>query len=88
MYRIVFSEEAQKDIVLLQKKCPSAIKKLKALVAELAEHPRSGTGKCEQLKHFTEETWSRRVTKEHRLVYRIYDDLVEVLVISAFGHYV
>ncbi|MCQ2172268.1 MAG: type II toxin-antitoxin system YoeB family toxin [Bacteroidales bacterium] len=31
--------------------------------------------------------YSRRITSEHRLVYKIYDDVVEVLVLSAFGHY-
>lgn len=31
--------------------------------------------------------YSRRITKEHRLVYKVYDDTVVVLVLSAFGHY-
>lgn len=87
MYKIVFTDKAQEDLILLQKKAPSSISKLKKLVAELMEHPRVGTGQCERLKHYSEETWSRRITREHRLVYRIYDDIVEVLVISAFGHY-
>jgi len=87
MYKIVFTKEAEEDLRLLQKKVATAIPKFRKLLAEVAEHPRTGTGQCEQLKHYKEETWSRRITKEHRLVYRIHDDLVEVLVISAFGHY-
>ncbi|MBE6346914.1 MAG: Txe/YoeB family addiction module toxin [Bacteroidales bacterium] len=87
MYRIVFTEEAQKDLQLLHKKAPQAIKKLKSLLVELQQHPRTGTGQIEQLKYYTEETWSRRINKEHRLVYRIYDDVVEVLVLSTYGHY-
>ena len=87
MYRIVFTEDARKDLQLLQRKAPNAIKKLKNLLKELQEHPRTGTGQVEQLKHYDTETWSRRITKEHRLVYRIYDDVVEVLVLSTFGHY-
>ncbi len=87
MYRIVFTEEAQKDLKLLHKKAPQAIKKLKSLLVELQQHPRTGTGQVEQLKYYTEETWSRRINKEHRLVYRIYDDVVEVLVLSTYGHY-
>ena len=55
---------------------------------ELQEHPRTGTGQIEQLKYYEEETWSRRINKEHRLVYRIYDDIVEVLVLSTYGHYI
>lgn len=87
MYKIVFTEEAQKDVLLLQKKYPACLPKLRKLLAELSEHPRKGTGQCERLKHYAEETWSRRISREHRLVYRIHDDVVEVLVLSAFGHY-
>lgn len=88
MYRIVFTEDAQKDLLRLHKKAPQAIKKLKSLLVELQEHPRTGTGQVEPLKHYKEETWSRRINKEHRLVYRIYDDIVEVLVLSTYGHYI
>ena len=88
MYRLVFTEDAQKDLRLLQKKSPQAIKKLKVLLEELQNHPRTGPGQIEQLKHYAEETWSRRINKEHRLVYRIYDDIVEVLVLSTYGHYI
>ena len=88
MYRIIFTEDAQKDLLMLQKKAPQAIKKLKSLLAELQEHPRTGTGQVELLKHYKEETWSRRINKEHRLVYRIHEDIVEVLVLSAYGHYI
>ncbi len=87
MYRIVFTENARRDLQILQKKAPQSIKKLKSLLAELQEHPRTGTGQVELLKYYVEETWSRRISKGHRLVYRIYDDVVEVLVLSAFGHY-
>lgn len=87
MYRLVFDKNAQKDLKELQKHAPQAIPKLQALLAEIAEHPRTGTGQVERLKHFQEETWSRRITKEHRIVYRIYDDTVYILVLSVFRHY-
>ncbi len=87
MYKIVYTKEAQEDLLELQKKVPSAIPKLRKLMVELAEHPRTGTGQCEMLRHYSEETWSRRINREHRLVYRVKDDVVEVLVLSAFGHY-
>lgn len=87
MYLVVYTLDAQKDIALLHKHAPQALKKLRKLIVELEEHPRSGTGQCEQLKHYQEETWSRRITAEHRLVYRIHDDRVEVLVVAAYGHY-
>ncbi len=87
MYTVKFNTEAEKDLLLLSKKTPKALPKLAKLLDELKLHPRTGTGRCERLKHYKEETWSRRITREHRLVYRIYDDVVEVLVIAAFGHY-
>ena len=36
---------------------------------------------------FLEGRWSRRITKKHRLVYRIYENNVVVLVLRAYGHY-
>jgi len=54
---------------------------------EVREHPRTGTGQVEQLKGYDGSVYSRRITKEHRLVYKIYDEVVEVLVLSTFGHY-
>ena len=87
MYAIVFSEDAKKDLKELQKKAPQALPKLARLLDELREHPRTGTGQVEPLKGYDGSVYSRQITKEHRLVYRIYDDVVEVLVLSAFGHY-
>ena len=87
MYAIEFTENAQQDVELLQRHAPNAVKKLYKLIDELREHPRSGTGQVERLKHYKNETWSRRITREHRLVYEIHDDSVLVLVISSFGHY-
>jgi toxin YoeB len=36
----------------------------------------AGAGKPEPLKHLVADTWSRRITQEHRLVYRVYADRV------------
>ncbi len=87
MYRVKFSTEAELDVKKLNRQSPANIKKLAKLIKELQEHPRTGTGQIEKLKHYQEETWSRRLSGEHRLVYRIYDEIVEVLVLSTFGHY-
>ena len=87
MYTIVFTEDAKKDLKELSKKAPQAVSKLSKLLDEVREHPRTGTGQVEQLKGYDGSVYSRRITKEHRLVYKIYDDVVEVLVLSTFGHY-
>ena len=87
MYVIEFTQQAQQDVLALQKHYPQLIKKLAKLLDELREHPRTGTGQVEQLKFFTQETWSRRLNKVHRLVYEIHENEVLVLVVSAYGHY-
>lgn len=88
-YHINFTQEALEDIERLKKSGnKQALNKLASLYLELQEHPRTGTGQVELLKHYKEETWSRRINKEHRLVYRINDDTIEVLVLSTYGHYV
>lgn len=61
------------------------LKKFFFLFEELSEHPFSGTGKPEALKHQLAGCWSRRITQEHRLVYEVKDDNVYVL--SVDGHY-
>ena len=87
MYQIVFSDDAKKDLKELYRKAPWAVAKLSRLLEEIREHPRTGTGQVEQLRGYDGNIYSRRITREHRLVYRIYEDIVEVLVLSAFGHY-
>jgi toxin YoeB len=47
----------------------------------------TGTGKPEQLKHYNIPTWSRRITEKHRLIYRIEENKIMVLVLSFWGHY-
>lgn len=87
MYTVDFTENARKQLIELNKRAPKAMGKLIQLLSELEEHPRSGTGQAERLKHFSVETWSRRITREHRLVYEIHEDRILVIVLSVFGHY-
>ena len=86
-YRVELKEKAELDLVYLAKSEPKAFKKAQQLLLELAEHPRTGTGKPEPLKGEPTGRWSRRINKKHRMVYRIYDTEVVVIVISAYGHY-
>lgn len=87
MYVIDFTDDALKQLEKLKKHAPQSMPKLTQLLAEIAEHPRSGTGQAERLKHFANETWSRRITREHRIVYEVRDQEILVLVLSVFGHY-
>jgi len=87
MYDIIYTNQAKTDIAALHQSEPAAYKKFIKLVGELMEHPRTGTGKPEQLSGDRSGQWSRRITKKHRLIYEIYDTEIVVLVLSAYGHY-
>ncbi len=56
-----------------------------ALVEEILRDPFQGTGKPEPLKYLAPDTWSRRLTQEHRIVYLVRDDRVTFL--QARYHY-
>ena len=87
MYKIRYTEDAVNDIKRLQKHEPKAYQKVKRFINELAEHPKTGTGHPEPLKGKPEGRWSREITKKHRLVYRIFEQEILVLVLSSYGHY-
>ncbi len=87
MYTLILSDRAKEDIAKLKRNDTNSFKKISKLLLELTQHPREGTGQVEVLKHFNEETYSRRISQKHRLVYRVYDNIVEVLILSAYGHY-
>ena len=87
MYELEYKEQALIDIAKLKKDEPSAYKKVLSFLEELKHHPQTGTGHPEPLKGKPEGRWSRQINKKHRLVYRIYETEVVVLVIAAYGHY-
>jgi toxin YoeB len=65
---IEFSDEAKKDILFFQKAGDKSILlKIKSLVLNIQEHPFSGIGKPEPLKHQFTGLWSRRINREHRM---------------------
>lgn len=86
-YDIDFTPDAKADLAKLLKSEPKVYKKALRFIEELQEHPKTGLGHPEPLKGQPENRWSRELTKKHRLVYRIYEKEVVVLVISAYGHY-
>ena len=85
-YHLDFTDKAKEDIAAHKKSGNKAVlNKLLTLLEQLEEHPFSGTGKPEPLKHNLSGMWSRRINKEHRLVYQIEGNTVFIL--SAKGHY-
>jgi toxin YoeB len=55
------------------------------LLLAIQENPFEGIGKPEQLKHSLSGSWSRRINQEHRLVYYVKTDTIEIE--SIRGHY-
>lgn len=86
-YEIRFTDLAMKGLAKLAKSEPKAYQKAMRFIEELKEHPHMGTGHPEPLKGLPEGRWSREITKKHRLVYRVYETEIVVLVLSAYGHY-
>ena len=87
MYKLEYTDEAKLHMQRLKHDEPKAFQKMSNLLLELMEHPTTGTGHPEPLKGEPQGRWSRHITKKHRLVYRIYNDEVLVLILSAYGHY-
>lgn len=87
-YLLILSETALDDIEAHKRSGNKAIlKKIQKLLNELREHPTTGTGQPETLKHQLTGLYSRRINKKHRLVYSINENIVTVYVLSAAFHY-
>ena len=87
MYKISYTEKAEKDLAALKRNEPQSFKKAIKLIDELMEHPTTGTGKPKQLSSDRAGQWSRRISDKHRLIYTIDNETVVVLLLSAYGHY-
>ena len=75
-YTVEIKKQALDDLKVLGKSEPQAYQKALKLIAELYEHPQTGTGKPEQLKGCGGTLWSRRITQKHRLIYEIIETVV------------
>lgn len=83
--RIVFSEIAWEDYLSWQKEDKKMVRKINRLIKEIIRHPTEGIGKPEPLKFDLSGYWSRRIDREHRLVYQW--DENEIRIYSCRYHY-
>lgn len=85
---IILLEQAQIDREHWKKSGNKAImNKITALLADIAEHPYSGIGKPEPLKYELAGKWSRRINSEHRIIYSVHEELIQVFVLTMRYHY-
>lgn len=87
-YIVEFEPSAKKEIKAHYKSGnKGSIKKLEKMLVELSKDPYTGTGNPEALKYELTGYWSRRINPKDRLIYKVNEDVVTVLVIAAKGHY-
>jgi Txe/YoeB family toxin of toxin-antitoxin system len=55
------------------------LKRINKLIADASRSPQAGIGKPEPLKYGLAGAWSRRITEEHRLAYRVVGDDLQIL---------
>jgi len=69
--KLIFSDGAWEEYLYWQKQDKRMIERINNLIRETQREPFSGIGKPEALKHALSGYWSRRITDEHRMVYRV-----------------
>lgn len=83
--KIIFNKAFREDLRWWFRKDKSKAEKILNLIESSTKDPFKGLGKPEPLKHIVTGVWSRRITQEHRLVYRVTDRFIEFL--QARYHY-
>ena len=63
----------------------SVLKKIRKLIEAIVQDPYRGIGKPEALKYDLTGCWSRRINKEHRIIYEVLDD--KIIILSLRWHY-
>ncbi len=83
--RITFSSHAWEDYTTWLKEDQKMLVKINQLIKDIQRTPYEGIGKPEALKYDLAGYWSRRIDREHRLVYKVDKDTV--IIISCKYHY-
>lgn len=87
--KLVFGSAAWTDYVRWQAEDTAVLARINLLIGECLRHPFTGTGRPEPLKRNLAGWWSRRINREHRLVYRVTgkDEGQTLEVLSCRYHY-
>jgi toxin YoeB len=75
---LCFSDEAWEDYLHWQQNDKKVLKKINRLIKAIQREPFDGIGEPEPLKYNWSGYWSRRITIEHRLVYKVYGDTLMI----------
>lgn len=85
MRKIIFQKESLAEYEYWKKKDKRIGQRIKKLISSIQKDPFEGIGKPEPLKHNYKGYWSRRINKEHRLIYNVTDDAI--IIIACRFHY-
>ena len=85
MKAIQFQETAYDEFIEWAEADKEIFFKIDRLIRDISRDPFKGLGKPEPLKHRYQGFWSRRITQEHRLIYRMINDVI--IIVSVKGHY-
>lgn len=79
MRKVFFEHLAHKQFKEWERTDKKMFHKIITLISEVRDEPFKGTGKPEPLKHKLKGYWSRRINKEHRLIYKVSDNIITIL---------
>ena len=83
--KVKFSQNSWEEYISWQSEDKKIVKKINELLKDIRRTPNIGIGKPEPLKFDLSGYWSRRIDKEHRLVYQVIDQ--EIFVYGCRYHY-
>jgi toxin YoeB len=82
---LIWADNAWEDYLYWQKTDKKILKKINSLIKEIKREPFKGLGEPEPLKYNWSGYWSRRITLEHRIVYKVTD--TSILIAQCRYHY-
>lgn len=74
-----WAENAWEDYLYWQATDKKTLKRINSLIQDILRHPFDGIGDPEPLKHHWSGYWSRRIDREHRIVYKAIDDTLYIV---------
>ena len=83
--KLCWSTNAWNDYLFWQKNDKKKLARINTLIKETMKSPFGGIGNPEPLKHDLKGFWSKRIDKEHRLVYAYSDE--ELFILACRYHY-
>ena len=76
--KLIFSDHAWDDYLFWQKTDKQILRRINNLIKDTMRNPFKGIGKPEPLKHALSGYWSRRITDEHRFIYKASENAIEI----------